>query len=355
MMQFRFRQVKIPDTPLPQMSSIDDLPKVFKRTSHVHVEERAKDWSEKFSFPMIVGSLIHAMVHTRPDIAYALSVLSRFMSKPELHHFKAANYLLRYLKGTSHIGLRYDKAEILRSFKEMKNILTGAVDSSFADCSLSARSTSGFILWYGGCALDWECKRQPLVTMSTMEAEYVAASKCVLAIRALNKLVNFVGLYGTSPIQVLEDNAACVAIASHPVHRQRSRHIAVKYHNVRDACQNREVELVQVWTRHQVADIFTKSLSRDLFQNFRDVLFGYDTKKDPMIADTYFYRDLVAAVPKPDETTKQLHQISKGCSCGEVPRSVSEYVKSNTFFVSYQVPLMPNTCAGELMGYYEFD
>ena len=94
--------------------------------------------------------------------------------------------------------------------------------------------------------------------MSTMEAEYVAASKCVLAIRALNKLVNFVGLYGTSPIQVLEDNAACVAIASHPVHRQRSRHIAVKYHNVRDACQNRDVELVQVWTRPQVADIFYK-------------------------------------------------------------------------------------------------
>ena len=127
-------EVKIPDAPLPPMSSLDDLPNVFKRKSQTHVEQRAQDWSEKFSFPMIIGSLIHAMVHTRPDIAYALSVLSRFMAKPELHHYKAANYLLRNLKGTNHIGLRYDRDEINRSLKEMQNILSGAVDSSFADC-----------------------------------------------------------------------------------------------------------------------------------------------------------------------------------------------------------------------------
>ena len=305
---------------------------------------------------MIIGSLIHAMVHTRPDIAYALSVLSRSMAKPELHHYKAASYLLRYLKGTAHIGLRYDRAEINRSFNEMKNILSGAVDSSFTDCSLSARSTSGFILWYGGCPLEWECKRQPLVTMSTMEAEYVAASKCVLAIRALNKLVNFVGLYSSKPTQVLEDNAACVAIASHPVHRQRSRHIAVKYHNVRDACQNREVELVQVWTRHQVADIFTKSLSRDLFKNLRDVLFGYKTESDPMVAETYFYRDLVNEVTKPTSSNStQMHQICKACSCGQVRGSVNEYVATDSAFVDSCVPLQPFTCAGELMGYFRFE
>ena len=280
------------------------------------------------------------------------------MAKPELHHFKAAHYLLRYLKGTAHIGLRYDRTEILRSFNELQNILSGAVDSSFADCSLSARSTSGFVLWYGGCALEWECKRQPLVTMSTMEAEYVAASKCVLAVRAINKLVSFVGLYGTKPTPLLEDNAACVAIASHPVHRQRSRHIAVKYHNVRDACQNREVELVQVWTRHQVADMFTKSLSRDLFQNFRDVLFGYKTAEDPMTTDTYFYRDLVAEVTKPSSSSgisHQMHQVLRSCSCGQIRRSVSEYVQAEKLFTGFHVPLQPFTCAGELMGYYEFD
>jgi len=84
-------------------------------------------------YPMIVGSLIHAMVHARPDSAYAVSVLSRAMSKPDLWHFKGAQRLLLY------------------------------------------RSTSGFVVFFGSSPVDYECKRQPLLTMSTMESEYVAA------------------------------------------------------------------------------------------------------------------------------------------------------------------------------------
>ena len=110
--------------------------------------------------------------------------------------------------------------------------------------------------------------------MSTMESEYVAASKCVLAVRFMHKFLRFVELNRTHPTKIHEDNAACVAIADKPVHRQRSKHIGVKFHNVREASQNGEVELVQVWTEHQVADIFTKSLAKGTFQRLRDVLLG---------------------------------------------------------------------------------
>ena len=121
----------------------------------------------------------------------------------------------------------------------------------------------------------WECKRQPLVTMSTMESEYVAASKCVLAIKFVHKFMKFVNLHRSGPTKVWEDNAACIAITDKPVHRSRSKHIGVKYHNVREASQNGEVELVQIWTEHQVADVFTKALGKGTFLRLRGPLMGY--------------------------------------------------------------------------------
>ena len=108
--------------------------------------------------------------------------------------------------------------------------------------------------------------------MSTMESEYVAASRAVLEIRYINQLTEWMKIPRPNPVQCHEDNAACVAISTNPVHRQRSKHINVKYHNVREACLNKEVVLLQVWTEHQVADIFTKSLEKTVFKRFRDCL-----------------------------------------------------------------------------------
>ena len=242
------------------------------------------DWSKQFSFPTIIGSLIHAMVHTRPDIAYAVAILSRSMSCPELWHWKAARYLLLYLRETAHLGLVYrqevmlaQEAKVTAATDEHDQFLEAAVDASFADCDKTYRSTSGFVVWFGGSPVEWECKRQPLVTLSTMESEYVAASKCVCSIRFLHKLLDFVNLGRKGSTKIHEDNSACIAITSKPVHRSRSKHIGVKYHNVREASQNNEVELVQVWTEHQVADIFTKSLHHKDFVRCREVLMGRQT------------------------------------------------------------------------------
>ena len=149
-----------------------------------------------------------------------------------------------------------------------------AVDASFADCDKTYRSTSGFVLWFGGTAIDWECKRQPLVTLSTMESEFVAASKLVCSIRFLHKLLAFVDLRRAGPTECHEDNAACIAVSMKPVHKQRSKHIGVKYMNVREATENGEIRLVSVKTQHQCADIFTKSLTREKFERFRETIRG---------------------------------------------------------------------------------
>ena len=156
--------------------------------------------------------------------------------------------------------------------KDRDQHFEAAVDASFADDKETYRSKSGFVVWFGGSPVDWECKRQPLVTMSTMESECVAASKCVLSINSLHKFLRFVELNRGGPTNVHKDNTACSAISTTPVHRARSKYIGAKYHNVREATQNGEVELVQVWTEHNPADLFMKIVPRATFIRFRETL-----------------------------------------------------------------------------------
>jgi hypothetical protein len=273
------KKYKAKQTPLPGGSNTN---RVKQGLGDYENDEELKEWAEKYSYPMIMGSLIHAMVHTRPDIAYAVSLLSRATAKPELWHYKAAQHLILYLRETRDLGIVYDQKKMwahearVTAATEHKfdPYFEASTDASFADDEETHRSTSGFVVWFAGAPIEWECKRQPLVTLSTMESEYVAASRCVLAIRFLHKFLRFVDFPRDHPTRVLEDNAACIAITDKPVHRQRSKHIGVKFMNVREASLAGEVKLVAVATEHQVADLFTKSLAKGPFLRLRDTLMG---------------------------------------------------------------------------------
>jgi hypothetical protein len=277
------------NTPLPAVHSLSQLQKDMERD--IDLDVGLIEWSKKYSFPMLVGSVIHAMVHTRPDIAYAVSILSRAMSNAELWHYKAMRHLLLYMKNTKHLGLDYSQSNMLNQHQlvtatidEDGDIydayLSASVDSSFSDCPITYRSTSGYVVWFGGTPVEFECKRQSLVTLSTMESEWVAASRCVCAIRFLHKLMEFVGLRRTGPTKIMEDNAAVIACSTKTVHKARTKHIGTKWMNVREACQSMEegkepeCKLVQVWTEHQVSDIFTKSLGKNDFERCRETLMG---------------------------------------------------------------------------------
>jgi hypothetical protein len=155
-----------------------------------------------------------------------------------------------YLGATKEKGVRYSQEEMLKfessrlvtattdeslmdGKKDLFDQYLGAsVDAPFADCDKTYRSTG-----IGGSPIEWECKRQPLFTLSTMESEYVAASKCVCSIRFIHKL-GFIDLHRKGPTKVHEDNSACVAISTKPGHKSRSKDIGVKYHNVREASMN---------------------------------------------------------------------------------------------------------------------
>ena len=261
------------------------------------------------------------------------------MACPQLYHYKAARRTLIYLRDTKHLGIRYSQEDMIKQ----RNILTAttddhitdidgendlfdqflkaAVDASFADCLKTFRSTSGFVIWFGGSPVDWECKRQALVTLSTMESEYVAASKCVNSIRFLHKLMKFLDIDRQGPTAVDEDNSACISISTKTVHKSRSKHIGTKYHSVREACRNGEVTLVQVWTEHQVADIFTKSLKPADFIRCRETLMG-----------RVMFNDMVAAHPKPQPTASQgkgTGSVSLQCNCTPCKSTSTPYQYDN--------------------------
>jgi len=113
-----------------------------------------------------VGSLLYLTTSTRPDIAYAAGLLARFMEEPEEKHWRAAKGVLRVLVGTTNLGSCY------RGKKE----LTGAVDAVNGGCRMTRRSTTGQVFTWNGGAISWTRKRQPTVSSSTAESEYVATA-----------------------------------------------------------------------------------------------------------------------------------------------------------------------------------
>ena len=126
-----------------------------------------------------IDSLLYVSVWSRPDIAFALSELSRFVASPGTTHLQVAKHLLRYLKATKHFSLTYSCQGSVPASANRTNQLWGYVDSDWAGCPDLRKSTSGYALLLNGAAISWKSKRQPIVALSTAEAEFVAASSLV--------------------------------------------------------------------------------------------------------------------------------------------------------------------------------
>lgn len=119
-------------------------------------------------YQSVVGSLLYAAMATRPDISQAVGLVSKFSAKPTEAHLTAAKWIIRYLKGTSDMALRYKKSD--------KGQLVGYLDANFAGDLDDRHSTSGYVFFMSQGLVSWSSKKQPIVTLSTVEAEHVALS-----------------------------------------------------------------------------------------------------------------------------------------------------------------------------------
>jgi hypothetical protein len=210
-----------------------------------------------------VGSLMYAMLGTRPDIAYAVSVVSRFAANPDQSHKAAVTRILRYLRKTVNYVL---------VFKGTLSDLAGYTDADWAGDLSTRRSTSGFIFSVGSAVISWSSKLQPSVALSTCEAEYIgqtnATKEAIWLKRLLDEVRPELGLQAQATV-IYCDNQGAIALAKNPQFHARTKHIDIQHHFVREKVNEGLVQLKYIDTNEQVADGLTKALDKARFERFR--------------------------------------------------------------------------------------
>jgi hypothetical protein len=197
---------------------------------------------------------MYAAITVRPDIAFIAGQLARFCENPGPTHWKAAKRVLKYLAGTRNHGLCFDGRHI------DNNLLIGYSDADYAgDCD-TRRSTSGFVFVLNGAAVTWSSRRQPIVALSTMESEYIAACDSSREVIWLRRLLHELGIKQTNPTPLLCDNESAISLTRNPESHKRSKHIDVRYHFIREQISKKNVEISYVNTKEQLADVFTKAI-----------------------------------------------------------------------------------------------
>lgn len=219
-------------------------------------EEPFADGSE---YRSVVGALLYLANNTRPDLAHAVGMLARHMAAPGAAHWAAAKRVLRYLKGTASMGLHFGGTQ--------EPWFDGYSDSDWGQ-DLTRRSTTGYIFTLNGGAVSWSSKRQQTVATSTMEAEYQAASSASREGLWLRQLGCDFGL-GMRPIRVYSDNSAALGLIRNPIVSNRSKHIDISHHFVRERQLRNEVIYEYIPTASNVADVFTKALPVGDFVRYR--------------------------------------------------------------------------------------
>ncbi|XP_031262136.1 secreted RxLR effector protein 161-like [Pistacia vera] len=185
---------------------------------------------ENIPYSSAIGSVMYSMISTRPDLSFAISLLSRFMSNPGIEHWVALKWTLRYINTTMHVGLEYCKRTLALD-------LVGYVDSDFGGDRDSRKSTTAYYFTLGGNCISWKSQLQPLVSLSITEADQSA-----------------------------------IHLSKNPVYHERMKHVDVKYHFVRDQISKGTVNLLKIPTEENPSDMGTKVVIAVKFKHYLNIL-----------------------------------------------------------------------------------
>ena len=210
---------------------------------------------EKVPYLSAVGTLQYLATTTCPDISYTVCILAHFNCNPGLEHWKAVKHLFHYLKGSLDYKLVYspiDSSELFITY----------TDADHGGNPDNGCSTGGYAIIMGGAAVSWSSRLQPVVSLSTTEAEYIAAVEAGKKIIWMRNLLSEFGFTITSPSTLLIDNNSAVTVAKNPEHHSRMKHLNLRYHWLRDTVEAKFISPIHVPTTSQAADILTKPLKR---------------------------------------------------------------------------------------------
>ncbi|GAA0168672.1 transmembrane signal receptor [Lithospermum erythrorhizon] len=214
-------------------------------------------------FKSLVGNLRY-LTFTRPNIMYALGLVSRYMETPKQDHFIAAKRILRYIEGTLNDGLFYTHSKNAK--------LVGYSDSDYGGDIDDGKNTSGYAFHIGSTIFSWSSKKQQTVALLTCEAEYITVAACTCQTIWLKYILCELYYLTEEPLTIYVDNKSAISLAKNPVSHSRSKHINIKYHFIREQVNDKVVELLHCRTEDQLADIFTKPLKMEVFQNLKEKL-----------------------------------------------------------------------------------
>ena len=209
----------------------------------------------KIPYASAIGSIMYAMLCTRPDVSYDLSITSRYQSDPGESHWTAVKNILKYMRRSKDMFLVYGGLED-------DLVVNGYTDASFQSDKDDFRSQSGYVFCLNGGAISWNSSKQSTVTNSTTEAEYIAASDAAKEAVWIKKFITDLEVVPsiTNPVDVYCDNNGAIAQAKEPRSHQRSKHILRRYHLIREIIERGDVKVCRVPTDDNVVDPLTKSL-----------------------------------------------------------------------------------------------
>ena len=242
---------------LKKFGHFDVKPVSTPYDANTQLKKNKGDPVAQSEYAQIIGSLLHLMNFTRPDIAYVVCRLSRYTHSPNNDHWAALARLMKYLRGTMNYGIWYSG---------LPAVFEGYSDANWISDSYEIKSTSGYVFTIGGGAVTWKSSKQTIIAKSTMESEFIALEQaCNEAEWLKNFLENIpLGIKPNPSVSVHCDNKAAIAIASNKTFNGKNRHIRLRYEVIKQLLRDGIVSIDYVKSELNLADPLTKPLGRNL-------------------------------------------------------------------------------------------
>ena len=256
----RYRQESAPISPTPLSSGFEFTGEDSPST------EADKEEMASIPYRSLVGALMYIMIGTCPDISFAVGCLSRYLINPGKRHWDQALRVLNYLRATRNLVISYSR--------NSSNGLTlrGFSDSDWAGDKDGSRSTSGYVWMLSGGPISWKSRLQPIVALSSTEAEYITVTAAAQEGIWLRRVMGELGFEQVGATDLAVDNEGAIALSENPQAHPRTKHIRLRYHFIRQYVQEGVIKPYYVSTHKNIADIFTKNLPKDKFLELRQAM-----------------------------------------------------------------------------------